>query len=84
MTTSWERDEDIEKAFRAYFDNIYTTIMSEEGDIDQCIGVIEPRVTEAMNSRLNMDYTKEEAKEVLKQMRPLKSPGPDGFSVVFF
>lgn len=29
-------------------------------------------------------FTKEEVEEDIKQMAPLKSPGPDGFGVVFY
>lgn len=37
-----------------------------------------------MNFKLNMDYSKKEVEEALKQMRPLKSPSLDGFGRKFF
>lgn len=37
-----------------------------------------------MNFKLTRNYTKNELKEALNQMGPLKSPGPNGFSAGFF
>ena len=35
-------------------------------------------ITEEMNNILTTTFTKEEVEKALKQMKPLKSPGPDG------
>lgn len=56
-------EKEIEEAFRAYFANIYMSTEPEECDIEICIKSIELRVMEEMNSRLCMDYTKQEVEE---------------------
>ena len=35
-------------------------------------------ITEEMNNILTTTFTKEEVEKALKQMKPLKSPSPDG------
>jgi hypothetical protein len=42
------------------------------------------RVTAAMNRNLLRVFTPEEVDSALNQMHPLKSPGPDGMSAVFY
>ena len=37
-----------------------------------------------MNQALGREFTESEVDEALKQMQPMKSPGPDGFSAGFF
>ena len=37
-----------------------------------------------MNERLAMEFTIEEVEVALKQMAPLKSPGPDGMPLLFY
>lgn len=42
------------------------------------------RVTETMNDKLESELTRAEINVVIKQMGPLKSPGPDEFGAYFF
>lgn len=46
--------------------------------------MIETRVTEDMNLTLTRRFIREEVEKALKQMGPLKSPGPDGFGASFY
>lgn len=46
--------------------------------------MIQPKINEEMNAKLIQKYTKEEVEEALNQMAPLKSPGPNGFRVIFY
>lgn len=50
----------------------------------QCLDNAQARVTNTMNTKLQKQYTNEEVYETLKQMQPLKSPGPDDISACFF
>lgn len=62
----WEREKDIEKAFKEYFDGIYTTSHPRKDDIDLCIRAIKPRMTETMNSKLHGGYSKGEVEAALQ------------------
>ena len=46
--------------------------------------VIQPIVTEEMNTNLTRDFTKQEVDLALKEMAPLKAPGPDDMPPLFF
>jgi len=52
--------------------------------IDHCLENIQSRVNEEMNSRLLRPFMEEEICLALSQMHPMKSPGPNGYSVVFY
>ncbi|KAF5447221.1 hypothetical protein F2P56_032789 [Juglans regia] len=52
--------------------------------LEACLSHIQPSVTEAMNNNLSSPFTLEEVNEALFQMNPLGSPGPDGFSAIFY
>ena len=41
-------------------------------------------ISDEMNQSLNAEYTREEVVTALKQMEPLKAPGPDGLPPLFF
>ena len=45
---------------------------------------IPQKVTEEMNTTLTTTFTVDEVEKALKQMEPLKSPGPDGMPPLFF
>ncbi|KAL0456414.1 UNVERIFIED_CONTAM: LINE-1 retrotransposable element O protein [Sesamum latifolium] len=55
-----------------------------EEAMEEAVGCLEQRVTPAMNKALNQPFTSEEIMCALKQMHPLKSPGPDGMSPIFY
>ncbi|KAL0411083.1 UNVERIFIED_CONTAM: hypothetical protein Slati_3698000 [Sesamum latifolium] len=51
--------------------------------MEEVVASIESRVTPAINETLLRPYTSEEIVQALKQMHPLKSPGPDeSFSIL--
>lgn len=52
--------------------------------IDEILENMSPRVTSDMNQMLTTPYTSNEVIKALSQRAPLKSPGRDGFPVVFF
>ena len=45
---------------------------------------VRTKVTTSMNQWLTRDFTKSEVRFALKQMYPLKAPGPDGMPPLFF
>ena len=56
---------------------------SEPVNLDEILEQIPTMVTEEMNSELLKEFTVEEVENALKQMAPLKSPGPDGMPPLF-
>lgn len=76
--------EDIEKAFFSFFNDLYTSSNPSRPDITKCTEFITPKITEAMNCKLDAAYTKKEMEITLKQMAPLKAPEPDGFGAGFY
>ena len=57
---------------------------SEPVNLDEILEQIPTMVTEEMNSELLKEFTVEEVENALKQMAPLKSPGPDGMPPLFY
>uniref|UniRef100_A0A2N9G7B6 Reverse transcriptase domain-containing protein n=1 Tax=Fagus sylvatica TaxID=28930 RepID=A0A2N9G7B6_FAGSY len=52
--------------------------------IDEVLDNIQMVVTEEMNNQLIKEFTAEEVDVALKQMAPLKAPGPDGLPPIFY
>ncbi|XP_035551044.1 uncharacterized protein LOC118349646 [Juglans regia] len=68
----------INQHYQAIFSTMHPSIF------DECLRNTQPKVTEDMNNNLSRSFTTEEVKGALFQMNPLGSPGPDGFSAVFY
>ncbi|XP_012847426.1 PREDICTED: uncharacterized protein LOC105967373 [Erythranthe guttata] len=79
-----EREADIEKIVSDYFSDIFTSKDQPTSVMEEVLDAIEPRVSDTLNRILLEEYTVDEVKKALDGMQPLKSPGPDGFPVVFF
>jgi hypothetical protein len=77
-----ESPEDIKVDFVNYFTNLF--IAGTIGNMEECLQPIIPKVTETMNKELLKIFTNEEVSLALKQMAPLKAPGPDGLLAGFF
>lgn len=75
--------ESIEKAFRSFYSNLFTSTVLSKEEIFQCTKVIQPKVSVEMNSKLLSKFTRVEVDSTLNQMVPLKSLGPDDFGAVF-
>lgn len=76
--------EDIQKAFQSYFQQVYTSQNPTDEDIQICVSNIEGRVTRGMNETLVQQFARLEVEEALHQMAPLKFLGPDGFGACFY
>ena len=58
--------------------------MEEPSNFEEVIDTIPHVVTNEMNVKLEADFTIEEVEVALKQMAPLKAPGPDGMPPLFY
>ena len=65
-----------------YYKQLFTS--SNPHDIEEVVQFTKRVVTEDMNSSLIINFSKEEGEIDLKQMAPLKVPGPDGMPPIFF
>jgi hypothetical protein len=74
--------EDIGAAFVNFYQNLFTT----QGalGIEECLRGLQPRVKEAMNTKLLCKFEMAEVNNELAQMHPLKSPRPDDFATCFY
>ena len=66
--------------------NYYVDLFSSSNPLEfaELLQAMQPKVTIEMNHRLTMDFTGEEVWVALKQMYPLRAPGPDGMPPLFY
>ena len=64
-----------------FYQGLFTS--TNPTSFDDILEQIPQVVTEEMNSDLMGDFTAQEVEVALKQMAPLKSPGPDNMSPIF-
>ncbi|XP_042950060.1 uncharacterized protein LOC122282171 [Carya illinoinensis] len=70
---------EIGRAFGHYFEKLFSSTEPSRADLEGCLSSMEPRVTQDMNDMLLKNFSRIEVEEDMRQMSPLKSPGPDGF-----
>lgn len=68
--------------FFYYYNSLFQTEHPDQ--IEQVVEHIMPVVTEGMNEDLCREFTPAEVVVALKQMAPLKAPGPDGLPPLFY
>lgn len=73
---------DISETFCLDLKDLFSS--SNPENIEDCLTHVDRKVYETMNSMLSKDFTADEVKTTLFQMNPLGSPGPNGFSTVFY
>lgn len=66
-----------------YFKQLFNTPSPSFATIE-CINSVKKKVKPDMNEKLQQPFTCEEVHEALKQMAPLKAPGPDDFNACFY
>ncbi|XP_035551737.1 uncharacterized protein LOC118349897 [Juglans regia] len=74
----------VEETFRRFFGKLFQTTNPSQDEIDKCLVGMSEKVTIEMNERLSRRFTSVEVEEAVKQMAPLKAPGPDGFGPCFY
>ncbi|KAL0443866.1 UNVERIFIED_CONTAM: hypothetical protein Slati_2109300 [Sesamum latifolium] len=79
-----EKEEDMQEVLLNYFSKLFESSKSNTQHIDKILECVGRRVNDEMNESLNQPYTAEEIKTALNQMRPDKSPGPDGMPALFY
>ena len=68
--------------FVRYYEDLFQAAPLEE--VEHMLNGINPSVTVEMNAKLIRPYTEQEVEVALKQMAPLKAPGPDGMPPAFY
>ncbi|KAL0295205.1 UNVERIFIED_CONTAM: LINE-1 retrotransposable element O protein [Sesamum radiatum] len=79
-----ESEEDIRRCISSHFQGVYTSSRPRQEDIDKGTEGLRRLMDAKMSRDLLQPYTAEEVTKALFQMAPLKSPGPDGMSPLFF
>jgi hypothetical protein len=80
--TWWHGDDRIEKVFLNFFEDLFSS--SNPVGMDLVCQVVNGRLSTDHIESCNQIFTKEEVKDALDQMHPLKAPGPDGLPAIFF
>ena len=75
-------DESISSMVVDYYSSLFTS--SRKAEIEEVVQFTKLVVTEKMNSNLIWPFSRDEVEIALKQMAPLKAPGPDGMPLIFF
>ena len=79
----WKEDlRDIENIVLDYYSNLFKS--SNPVEFTELLQSVEPKVIVEMNTMLIDEFKEFEVSRALKQMYPLKSPGPDGAPPLFF
>ncbi|KAL0014227.1 hypothetical protein SO802_001296 [Lithocarpus litseifolius] len=74
--------EEISDLLVSYYQQLFTT--SKPNGIKDVLEVVSHVITEEMNADLTREFTKADVDFALKQMAPLKAPGPDGMPPIFY
>ena len=74
-------DDNVTILLESYYKNLFT--LANQIEIEEVVQYTTRVVTDDMNSMLVGDFTRGEVGIDLKQMAPLKAPGPDEMPLIF-
>ena len=74
--------EDIAKCVVDYYQELFTTTNLPQNEA--ATNSINSLISEEMNAQLTLDFKVWEIQQAIKQMAPLKAPGPDGMPPLFY
>jgi hypothetical protein len=78
----WQHPSEVPQVFLHYYQELFN--LGGAHGIEACVEGLESHVTAEMNQALCHEFIEVDVDEVLKRMQPMKSLGPNGFSVGFF
>ena len=79
----WQQEDDkIEAGIVSYYKSLFTSFNPVE--LEEVLDGVTRVVSNEMNDQLLCDFTASEVEQALFQMGPLKAPGPDGMSPIFY
>ncbi|KAH7842957.1 hypothetical protein Vadar_011057 [Vaccinium darrowii] len=80
---SWkEEPKDIANIIKKHFQSLYSAPLVRE--LEDIISLIDPIITQEMNSSLTKVVSSEEVRQAVFQMGPFKAPGLDSFPGLFY
>ena len=80
---AWVTDEKaVADLFVDFYAWLFTT--SNPTDLEKVLARVQSVVDDSMNATLTKPYVREEVDDAIKQMAPLKAPGPDGMPSIFY
>ena len=79
----WHEDEDkMGEIVVEYYKELFST--SHPTEFTEIVQAIQPKVTLTMNQMLAAEFKAKEVQVAVKEMYPLKAPGPDGMPSLFY
>ena len=66
----------------SFFQELFTSNLGN--GVNELIDKVQPRMTDAMRTMLDLEFTREEVKAALDHIGDLKAPGPDGMPSIVY